>query len=259
MDAHSAGPRVVLEASRCAAGDAVGGRVVDAETTAPVVLERVEARPHGRRAFVVARAATAADGTFVLAVPAPALPTAGGVRCALSYRVRAGGAATLVQAPLTVTAAARPHLDDAPGRVDRLIRNWDARHFHIEVSDAALHGGGRIAGRVHRHGPWRPHPMTIAVGCRESWRLPVRAARGAPAWGEAWLWRHVGRLEVDPDATWAGFDLALPGRLPPAVEARTIAWRYEIVVRCRPRRGRTETAARTPLLHEEAAPVLAGG
>jgi hypothetical protein len=257
MDAHSARPRVVLEADRCAAGDAVGGRVVDAEVATPVVLERVEERPQGRRAFVVACATPAGDGTFALAVPEQALPTAAGVRCALVYRVRAGGGAARVHAPLTVGATARPHLDDAPCRVDRLIRNWDARHFHIELSDAALHGGGRIAGRVHRHGAWRPQPMTIAVGCRESWRLPARTARGVPSWGEAWLWRHVARLEVDPDATWAGFDLALPAHLPPAVEARTIAWRYEIVVRSRPRRGRAQTAARTPLLHEEATLVWA--
>ena len=257
MDAHSAGPRVVLEADRCAAGDAVGGRVVNAETATPVVLERVEECPHGRRAFGVARAAPAADGTFALAVPEQALPTAAGTRCALSYRVGAGGGAARVHAPLAVSAAARPHLDDTPGRIDRLLPNWDARSFHIELSDAALHGGGRIAGRVHRHGAWRPHPMTIAVGCRESWRLPARGARGVPSWGEAWLWRHIAHLEVDPDATWAGFDLALPAHLPPAVEARTMAWRYEIVARCRSRRGRAETAARTPLLHEESALVWA--
>jgi hypothetical protein len=108
------------------------------------------------------------------------------------------GPAARVEAPLTVTADARPHIDDAPCRIDRLIPNRDARNFHLELSEAALHGGCRIAGRVHRHRAWRPHPMTIAVGCRESWRLPARTARGVPSWGEAWLWRHLGRLEVDP-------------------------------------------------------------
>jgi hypothetical protein len=44
----------------------------------------------------------------------------------------------------------------------------------------------------------------------------------------------------------------------PAVEARTIAWRYEVVVRRRSRRGLAETAARTPLLHEES-PAWARG
>jgi hypothetical protein len=42
--------------------------------------------------------------------------------------------------------------------------------------------------------------------------------------------------------------------LPPAVEARTIAWRYELRARRRVRHWFDETAALTPLLHEDAAP-----
>lgn len=247
---------VVLDAPHCDAGGTLTGRLAGA-VGEPVVLLRCEERPRGERAFAVARAgAVAPDGAFSIAVPVSALPTAAGARCALSYVVRAGARGEFAEAPVVVRAEATPHLDD-PGRcrIDRLIPNWDARRFHIEIGDADLRGGGRIAGRVHRHAPWRDGAMTLDVSCRESWRLPPRSARAVPGWGAGWLWRHIERLEIDRDANWAAFDLALPPALPPAVEARTIAWRYEIVVRRRTRHGLGETAARTPLLHEEAALV----
>jgi hypothetical protein len=251
---------VVLGATHCDAGGTLTGRVAGAAARGPVVLLRYEERPRGERAFAVARAgAVAPDGTFSIAVPDAALPTATGARCALFHVVRAGAPGEVAEAPVVVRTGATPHLDDRGRcRIDRLIPNWDARHFHIEVTDAALRGGGRLAGRVHRDGPWRDGAMTLDVGCRESWRLPPRSARSVPGWGAGWLWRHIARLDIDRHANWAPFDLALPPGLPPAVEARTIAWRYEIVVRRRTRGGLGETAARTPLLHAEAALVWAG-
>ena len=96
--------------------------------------------------------------------------------------------------------------------------------------------------------------MTVDVSCREAWRLPVRGARGVPGWGGAWLWRHAATLEVGTHATWAPFELRSPSRLPPAVEARTIAWRYENLLRRRTRHGPDET----PLLHEELLPIAGG-
>jgi hypothetical protein len=247
---RSGGPRVLIDAPRYTAGETLTGRVAGVRDGASVALLRAERRPRGERAFIAARGEAGPDGTFALAVPDQALPTAAGARCSLAYRVHAGE----VSAAVEIGAAARPHLDDPRRcRADRLIPNWDARRFHIEVSDAALEGGGRIAGRVHRHGRWRGGTLTIDVSCRESWRLPPRSARGVPGWGSSWLWRHIQRLEVDPSATWIPFDLALPAPLPPAVEARTIAWRYEIFVRRRTRSGLGETAARTLLLHEESA------
>jgi hypothetical protein len=246
----SGGRRVLMDAPRSTAGETLTGRVAGGRDGDPVALVRTERRPRGDRVFIVARGEAGPDGTFAIAVPDAALPTAAGSRCSLAYHVRAGDLTAAVE----IDAAARPHLDDSPRcRVDRLIPNWDARRFHIEVSDAALEGGGRIAGRVHRDGPWRAGTLTIDVSCRESWRLPPRSARGIPGWGSGWLWRHIERLEVDPAATWIPFDLALPAPLPPAVEARTIAWRYEILVRRRTRSGLGETAARTLLLHEESA------
>jgi hypothetical protein len=259
--ARDPGPAVscelVLRDAHCVAGETIAGVVAGAAEPVPVALVRVERRPRVQSAFVVAQAETdATTGAFELAVPAGTLPTAAGVRCGLGYRVQAGARGTLARAPLEVSAYASPHFGHAGDlRADRLIADWDARHFHIELSEAALHGGGRIAGRVHRHAAWPSGAMTVDVSCRETWRLPVRGARGVPGWGDAWLWRHAATLEIDPDATWARFELGLPSRLPPAVEARTIAWRYEVLVRRRTRHGRVETAARTPLLHEELLPV----
>jgi hypothetical protein len=248
---------LILGDGRCAAGETIVGRMTGAVDPVPVALVRVEHRPRGESAFAVTDAETArGTGAFELAVPDGALPTASGMRCGLSYRVQAGARGTLARAPVEVAARARPHVGDpGPLRADRLIPDWDARHFHIELNEAALHGGGVIAGRVHRHGAWRSGAMTVDVSCREAWRLPMRGAHGVPSWGGAWLWRHAATLDVDPDATWMPFSLRLPSRLPPAVEARTIAWRYEILVRRRTRHGRDETAARTPLLHEELLPI----
>ena len=110
-----------------------------------------------------------------------------------------------------------------------------------------------MAGRVHRHGRWPAAPITVEVRCEECWRtrLPFH---GVPQWQTATLWCSERRLEMDPDATWAGFAFALPPWLPPAVEGRSIAWRYELWA-TRARRVRDETATLTPLLFEDPACV----
>src|SRR6478609_3461745 len=129
----SDGPRVVLDARACAAGDTLTGRVGGAREGEPVVLVRAERRPRGERSFVVARAdAIGPDGAFAITVPDGALPTAAGSRCALSYRVQSGRGTAAVVA---IRSGARPHLDVGGCCVDRLIPNWDARRFRIEISD----------------------------------------------------------------------------------------------------------------------------
>ena len=110
----------------------------------PVALVRVEHRPRGESAFAVAHTETAPGaGAFELAVPDGALPTAAGMRCELSYRVQAGARGTLARVPVEISSRARPHVGD-PGslRADRLIPDRDARHFHIELREAALHAAG---------------------------------------------------------------------------------------------------------------------
>jgi hypothetical protein len=113
-----------------------------------------------------------------------------------------------------------------------------------------LDGGGRIAGRVHRHGPWGEGTMAIVARCSECWHSSEVPVRGIPQWRQSTLWEAEQTLVLDRDATWTPFGFDLPAELPAAVEARTIAWRYELVARRRVRHWFDETAALTPLLHD---------
>ena len=63
-----------------------------------------------------------------------------------------------------------------------------------------------------------------------------------PRWHERTLWSHELVLDGLADAHWAGFEFTLPADLPPAVEARSVAWRYEIEAR-RPLRLRPDERA----------------
>jgi hypothetical protein len=98
--------------------------------------------------------------------------------------------------------------------------------------------------------------MTVEVRCEECWRTRY-AFHGVPEWQTATLWRSERPLEMDPDATWTGFAFAVPPGLPPAVEGRSIAWRYELWAK-RARRVRDETATLTPLLLEDSGPGSTG-
>ena len=73
------------------------------------------------------------------------------------------------------------------------------------------------------------------------------ASPSAPQWRSSSLWEQTRRLRIDPDATRAPFAFELPDDLPPAVEATTIAWRYELVAQRNVRHWFNETAAVTPL------------
>jgi hypothetical protein len=181
------------------------------------------------------------------------LPSATGERCELRYIVCAHGDHGAAGAPLVVAASARPHLAGDPFATERLLVSWDARHFHIELSDARLEGGGHLIGRVHRHGDWPPGEITVRARCLECWRGAALAARGLPHWEFETLWERHRAIRTDRDPTWAPFEFDLPRWLPPAVEATTFAWRYELITQRSIRYWFDETAAVTPLLHEGAA------
>ena len=246
---------IELDREACAAGESVGGALHGDLGDPRVTLERWEAHSGTTRPFVVSEAtSTQPDGSFVLAVPAAALPSATGDRCSLAYAaVVSRGRDMAACAALFVRSSARPHLDTSARMADRLLRTWDARHFHIELATAELRGGGSLAGRVHRHGPWPAGRFGVTARCIECWRCPICGPYPAPHWDEHPLWQAQEALVVDPDAHWAPFHFDLPAHLPPAVEARTIAWRYEVLVSRNAHRWPTETAALTPLLYEEPA------
>jgi hypothetical protein len=246
------GPSLDLERTRYVAGEIVAARLLGVAGPAAVGLLRLERRPCGVRAVVVAdRQGGEPPGCFELTIPPGALPTARGAACALSYVLQANAGGAIARAELEVAGVARVHVEGSVRWPDRLLSDWDARHFHIELTDAALHGGGFIAGRVHRHGSWRAGRMAIVVRCNECWRSPAFPVRGIPQWRESKLWEAEQPLIPDPDATWAPFAIELPARLPPAVEAPTISFRYELFALLRVRHRFAETAALTPLLHED--------
>jgi hypothetical protein len=138
---------------------------------------------------------------------------------------------------------------------DRMVASFRARHFHIELVDAVLEGGGHLAGRVHRDRDWPGGNVVVRVRCSESWRPPLPraplalATRRAPPlrWVEHALWEQETRLGSLADAHWVPFDFELPEGLPPALEARSIAWRYEIEARRCRRLRMSERALLTPL------------
>jgi hypothetical protein len=241
-----------LDCDRCTGGDTVHGTADGPSRGARVALVRVERRPAGVGGQVVAETRSSpVDGSFALTVPSAVLPTAAGERCALAYVVSASAKREAPCRELVVLASAVPHLDCGSWRADRLLRHFDARHFHIELFEAELRGGGRLVGRVHRHGTWPAAALVVTARCLECWRSPPYAERGAPLWHEAALWEEERPLRTSTDSHWARFRFELPAELPPAVEARTIAWRYELLARGHVHRWFKETAAITPLLHEE--------
>jgi len=189
---------------------------------------------------------------FELALPEDAIPSGRGRDCSVLYalraRARGGSVLTPGWAPIEVTARGLAHIEPRITRFDRFLGDFPARHFHIELSDAHLAGGGYIAGRVHRHGPADLGSITITVSCSESWRcLPPWIA--APQWESSVLWTATAPVELDGDRAWAAFRFDIPADLPGATEAHAIAWRYELTARRRVRHPQ-QCATITPLLSE---------
>ncbi len=132
----------------------------------------------------------------------------------------------------------------------RLVGDHAARRFHVELSTARLAGGGAIAGRVHRDREFTAGPIIVRARCLEAWRqappvFPIQSIRHSmrvPRWDVRTLWSEELVLDGLAGAHWAGFEFALPADLPPAVEARSVAWRYEVEAR-RPLRLRPDERA----------------
>jgi hypothetical protein len=245
-------------AARVTAGAALTGEVVGFGGVVDVALVRHERVP-GREVAVRCAETTlrgAGRRRFGLDVPEDALPTVRGHGCAIDYELEAReplGDGSRATAPVTVGASRRPHLDAADiAPADRLIVNAAAKHHHLELADAELRGGGRIVGRIHRHGPWVSDALIVEATCVEAWRALLPTLAGVPHWERRLLWSTEATVETDPDRMWVPFAFDLPAGLPPAVEARSLAWRYEIGARRHTRFGVDECAVITPLLFESA-------
>jgi hypothetical protein len=243
-----------VDATAALAGGPVEGELRNLELPADVMLLRIETCPAGKLEIPIRSTRVdpvAGRARFELAVPEGTPPDRAGRRCGLRFAVRArspvsGRRRRQVTLPLEIDGGDHP-IHEAGHMFDRMIASFPARHFHIELADARLEGGGHIDGRVHLHGGVRR--IEVLARCQEIWRtnFRIRNHRQPPLWRTDTLWSDTIALDCDPDRRWQPFSFALPAALPTAVEGHIICWRYEIEVRRRGRFGRLERAVVTPL------------
>jgi len=234
-------------------GGLLRGTAVGADRVAFV---RLEVCPAGSCLTRVAEAEVDCDGAYEFEVPAGSAPTARGVDCALTYELRRlDDRGRTIDDPVEevlLTAELEHGPADERGQFgDRLISRFAARRFHIELAEADVQGGGRVSGRVHANGDRLPDGLVVGCRCQEAWRLDGRGRfrniNAPPLWHHVTLWEERTDAEWREGAHWAAFAFDLPAGLPPAIEGRSIAFRYEIEASTRGRLGLRERAAETPI------------
>jgi hypothetical protein len=245
---------VTMERDRVRAGDAVRGRIEGA-AAGRLTLVRLEVSPAGTVATRLSETNAGAHGEFALQLPDSAVPSAHGEACAIGYVVRTVPArherAADVCHVVVMGRLEACHLEESVPMHDRLIARYDARRFHIELTDVDIQGGGEAGGRVHLHPGREAAHLELSCRCLESWRTNgrgrVRNLRQAPLWKTECIWGESMTLDWPEGQTWAPFRFELPDRLPPAVEARSIAWRYEVEARLKVRHRLDDVAVATPM------------
>jgi hypothetical protein len=130
-----------------------------------------------------------------------------------------------------------------------MLASFPARHFHVELADAVLEGGGWIKGRVHVNEGGDAGTVEVIARCEEAWRtnFRIRSLRQPPLWRIEPLWSTSVTVQCDPDRRWHPFAFTLPPELPAAVEGYVVSWRYEIEARRPAVIGPAERAVITPL------------
>jgi hypothetical protein len=245
---------VELASDAAVAGQPLRGELRGLPGAADVTLLRVEVCPVGRLATAVCSCPVEAEGgrgRFELPVPAKTPPDSSGPHCRLGFALRtrspaAGRRRSQVLTPVR-SVGGEHRLHEATLLFDRMLASFPARHFHVELADALLEGGGWIKGRLHvREGG--PGTVDVTARCEEAWRtnFRVRSLRQPPLWRIQPLWSDTVALDCDPDRRWHPFAFAIPPGLPAAVEGHVVCWRYEIEAR-RPARVGAERAVITPL------------
>jgi hypothetical protein len=247
--AVTADVEVLLEEPVVDSGELLLGRIPGGAREVQVL--RRERTPTGSFTFHVAGLDLAGADTFAVELPAGAVPTWECDPCAVSYlavarrgprgrREHVGTAEFAVRARIP-PASAPLHL------YDRLIANFDGRHFRVELAQGTLAGGGAVSGRAHLQPGHELHPQAAVARCMESWRLDrsIKPNR-PPTWHIGVLWEEAVPIDWSQPGTWAPFGFQLPEGLPPAFEGRMMAWRYEVELRRRRRFGLTQRAVLTP-------------
>jgi hypothetical protein len=245
---------VVVEREQVRAGGTLRGRIAGGAGTRLALL-RLEGSPAGTVATRGAVAEANGDGEFVLELPATAAPTTRGEECAVEYVVRTVPDRRRPAADVSdVVVAGRleaGRLQETSPLPDRMIARFDARRFHIELTEVDVQGGGQVAGRVHLQPGHVGAALVITCRCLEAWRTNGRGRllnlRHPPLWRTVCIWSQSVPTEWPAGQHWAAFRFALPDRLPPAVEARSIAWRYEVEARHRIRLVPDDVAIATPV------------
>jgi hypothetical protein len=247
---------VLLERERWEAGDAIRGEVTGDHPE--VRLVRVETSPMGEVPLVIATAEVR-DGRFELPLPGGIAPTLRGRRCTIDYVMRAGVRKREPGDPMAVVTIANPgvpaRVKEAEPLLDRMISRFDSRHFHLELAHADLRGGGELQGRVHWDKGDPPPMVHVTARCDEAWRADrgVVNMHHPPLWQWESLWQERHELEWPDGPRWLSYAFRIPEGLPPAVEATTIAWRYEFEVSRPVRLGMHERAVATPIGFDVAA------
>lgn len=248
-------PELEVATAPAVAGAPIQGRVHGLSEPVDVTLLRIETCPSGRLATPICSCVLTPNGDatpFELGVPLATPPVVAGPRCRLSFAVRArspvsGRRRGQVLVPVEISGGVRG-VHETSLRHDRVIASFPARHFHIELAEAVLEGGGRIQGRVHvADGATRA--VEVIARCEESWRINFRFRhhRQPPLWRTEPLWHDELTVECEPDRRWHPFAFTIPPDLPTAVEGHIVCWRYEIEARRHARVGPAERAVVTPL------------
>ena len=237
------------------AGSPLEGEVLGARGTVTVMLRRVEVSPAGSfgRSLGVARLRVDGDASvFELPTPRDAPPPSVGPQCRLGYLVAAsdGGSkrrAREVAVPVEITGGEHAIHDSM--HFDRIVPSQPGRHFHLELADLSLQGGGHLAGRVHVEPELGQGSFSVVARGEEAWRtnIRLRTRRQPPLWDSKCIWEQELTVEFTPDRRWSPFRFDIPGHLPPAVEGHAIAWRYEISAERLPRGLLSNRAVVTPL------------
>ena len=142
-----------------------------------------------------------------------------------------------------------------------------ASDFGLSLDVAEPWGGGRVEGRVERHGDKHDgRPIIVTLRCEAAW-LDVAPqlvgqkrlfsistywdlrTRGIPIWLDELAWSGSAELGDLAQANWLHFALRAPAELPRAFEGTFVSFRWRIVAARRRRFG--STVASLPLIIRE--------
>jgi len=254
----------LLASHEWTAGGSLSGEVRGADGPVAITIVRLERSPSATLSFGLSDCEVVPVGgraEFELPLSDSLPPGWSGERTGLGYAIRglSGSRRNRRHGAVPLVISGGEQLIHQSHHADRVIASHPGRRFHLELSDVRLQGGGHIQCRVHADQGLDEGSVVIVARFEEAWRtnLRIRNRRHPPLWNSRSLWQEQATVELGGDRRWYPCRFDIPVGLPPAVEARTLAWRYEIDARRAPRRGVADRAALTPLRFDPAHPPSA--